>query len=70
MRIGVKKTIHENLLEIGAEKFLGQGGPVEFHSGQRMKICNFFAMDILHRQDPGRAVVQNWRGHDDVFEFP
>ena len=57
MRIGVKKAVDQNLLEVSAEKFFGEGGAIEFHPGERTQIGDFFPVHVFHRQDARRAVV-------------
>src|SRR5207237_8683166 len=69
MRIGVKETIDEDLLEVGAKNFLGQGVAVEFHSGEGTEVGDFFAVYVMHRQNPGGAVIGDRLRDDDVFEF-
>src|SRR5438132_10657173 len=64
MRIRVEKTVHQNLLEIGAEKFLGDSAAVEFHPGERTEVRDFFPMDVLHRQNARAAVIRD-RFRDD-----
>ena len=58
MRVGVEETVDQNLLEISAEKFLGQRGAVEFHPGERAQIGDLFPRHELHRED---ARCSNYR---------
>src|SRR5437762_641847 len=70
MRIGVKKTVDQNLLEIGAEKFLSQGGAIEFHPGEGAEVGDFLAIHVLHRQHARAAVIGDRFRDDDVRKLP
>jgi hypothetical protein len=49
VRIGVKKAVDEDLLQIGPKQILGQFGAHQVHARQGAEGGDFFAGDILHR---------------------
>jgi hypothetical protein len=50
MRIGMKKTFHQDLVQVGVKQLFSQGFTVELKARQRTHLSDFFARDILHRQ--------------------
>ena len=69
MRISVEKTVHQNLLEISAEKFLGERCAIEIHPHQWTQIGDFFSGHELHRQDTRGGVVRDRSRDNDVREI-
>ena len=61
MGISMEKSVHENLVEISAEKLFGQRGPIEVHPRQRTHVRDFSAWHIFHCQDACRAIIRNRR---------
>jgi len=57
MRIGVEKSIDEDLMEIGAEKFFGQPGAVQINACERIEFGNFPAGDVFHREHAAGGVI-------------
>src|SRR5438477_584159 len=68
MRIGVEKAVHQNLLEISAEKFLRERAAVEFHPGEAAEVRDFFPVDVLHRQNARAAVIRDRFRDDDMWK--
>ena len=50
MRISVKKSLDQNLVEIGAKKLSGQHFTIKVHPCQRTHLGDFDAWDVFHRQ--------------------
>lgn len=70
MRVGVKETANQNLLEVNAEKFLGEGRAVEIHPGERTEIGDLFPGHKLHRKHARGAVMIDRRRNNDVLKLP
>src|SRR5437660_107527 len=68
MRIGMKKSLDQNLVAIGAKKLSGQHFTIKVHPSQGTQLCDFDARDVFHRQHSRRAVIRDRRRYDDMCE--
>ncbi len=66
--ISVEKTVHENLLEIGFEKFVGEGFAIDFDAHDGGERGDFLAGDVIHREDFGGGVAFDRFGNNEFFE--
>src|SRR4030095_919858 len=57
MRVGVKETVHEHLLQIGLEQFVGEAAAIECRSRKRRQLGDGLSCDVLHREHGASAEV-------------
>ena len=69
MRISVKKSLDQNLIEIGAEKLSSDHFTIKVHPRQRIHLGDFDTWDVFHRQHSRRAVIRDRCRHDDMCEI-
>src|SRR5713226_6113179 len=69
MWVRVKETIDQNLLEISAKQFFGQGRAIQLQQPQWTQTGDFLARNEIHSQDPGGSEVFNRFGNDDVLKL-
>src|SRR5690349_4167227 len=69
MRICVKDSVDQKLLEIRAEQFVSKQTAVDFKDAQRIERGDLLAGHKLHRQHARRCEVVDRFGNDDVVKL-
>ena len=68
MRVGVEEAVDQDLLEVGAEEFVGEIGAVHLQPGQRADLGDLAALDELQREHARGGEVLERLGHDEPLE--
>src|SRR5205823_12465023 len=69
MWIGVKKSLDQNLVEVGAKKLFGQHLAIELHPRQRTHLGDLNAGHVFHREHSRRTVIRDRRRHEKVWKL-
>ena len=68
VRVGVEEAVHQDLLEVGAEQFLGERAAVHLHARQRAELGDLFPRHVPHGEHARGGVVPHGAGHHDAGE--
>src|SRR5688572_2207516 len=69
MRVGVKKTVNQDLLQVGLKELVCEFAAVEFDSCERAERRNLFAANIFHRQHPRGCKVFDGKRHFNAIKL-
>src|SRR5438045_2144435 len=70
MRIGMEKTVVQDLLQVGAKQRVGHAIAVELHARQRTELGELYALDQFHCEHTRAAVAENRLRHVDLRNVP
>lgn len=68
--VGVEDAVVEDLLEVGAEGFVGEGCDIGFHENEGREGGDILALDFIHGEHLIPAIAGDGGGDDDIGEGP